>query len=44
MIADAPLPLVTLDDIRSAAARISGIARRTPLVYGSTSPAPRRSG
>ena len=38
MIADAPLPLVTLDDIRSAAARISGIARRTPLVYGSTSP------
>jgi threonine dehydratase len=38
MKADAPLPLVTLDDIRSAAARISGIARRTPLVHGSTSP------
>ena len=37
MNADAPLPLVTLDDIRSAAARISGIARRTPLVHGSTS-------
>jgi threonine dehydratase len=37
MNADAPLPLVSLDDIRSAAARISGIVRRTPLVHGSTS-------
>jgi threonine dehydratase len=38
MNADAPLPLITLDDIRTAAARISGIARRTPLVHGSTTP------
>jgi threonine dehydratase len=37
MNADAPLPLVSLDDIRSAAARINGIIRRTPLVHGSTS-------
>ena len=36
MNADAPLPLVTIGDIRTAAARISGIARRTPLVHGST--------
>jgi threonine dehydratase len=38
MNADAPSPLVTLDEIRAAAARIRGIARRTPLVYGSPSP------
>jgi threo-3-hydroxy-L-aspartate ammonia-lyase len=39
MNADAPLPLVTLDEIRAAAARIGGIARRTPLVHGSSSSA-----
>src|SRR5215203_2870232 len=38
MNADAPLALVTLDDIRSAAARIGGTVRRTPLVDASTGP------
>jgi len=38
MNADGPSPLVTLDEIRAAAARIRGIARRTPLVHGSSSP------
>ena len=38
MNADASLPLVTLAEIRSAAARIRGIVRRTPLVHGSSSP------
>jgi threo-3-hydroxy-L-aspartate ammonia-lyase len=42
MNADAPSPLVTLDEIRAAAVRIGGIARRTPLVHGS--PNPRASG
>jgi threonine dehydratase len=37
MNTDTPPALVTLDEIRSAAARVSGIARRTPLVHGSTS-------
>jgi threo-3-hydroxy-L-aspartate ammonia-lyase len=34
----ARFPLVTIDEIREAAARIRGIARRTPLVPGSSSP------
>ncbi len=38
MNADASLPLVTLAEIRSAAARIRGVVRRTPLVQGSSSP------
>ena len=38
MNADTALPLVTLDEIRAAAARIRGVARRTPLVHGSSSP------
>ena len=32
MSADVPPPLVTLDDIRAAAARLEGVAARTPLV------------
>jgi threonine dehydratase len=39
---EAPLPLVPLDDIRAAAGRIAGIARRTPLVAASADP--RRAG
>jgi threonine dehydratase len=39
---EAPLPLVPLDDIRGAAGRIAGIARRTPLVSASADP--RRAG
>ena len=38
MNADTARPLVTLDEIRAAAARIRGVARRTPLVHGSSSP------
>jgi threonine dehydratase len=39
---EAPLPLVPLDDIRAAADRLAGIARRTPLVAASADP--RRAG
>ncbi len=39
---EAPLPLVPLDDIRAAAGRVAGIARRTPLIPASTDP--RRAG
>jgi threonine dehydratase len=34
MNADATRPLVTLDEIREAAARVRSIVRRTPLVQG----------
>ena len=36
MHADAPVRLVSADDIRAAAARIRRIVRRTPLVHGPT--------
>jgi threonine dehydratase len=36
MRADAPLRLVSVDEVRAAAARIRGIVRRTPLVPGPT--------
>ena len=38
MKVDALLPLVDLAEITAAAERIRGIARRTPLVHGSSSP------
>jgi threonine dehydratase len=38
MNVDVQLPLVTLNDIRAAAERIRGIARRTPLVPATPSP------
>src|SRR4051794_5643392 len=38
MNVDASLPLVTLAEITAAVERIRGVARRTPLVHGTSSP------